>query len=714
MYSDHENLVTLFRPDTCNPELSKSALDKVYRWCYTLSRFRINHMEHLPGQRNLWADLLSRWAHPTYKEEKEMFQLRSVCWKRFERRILKATAGRKKTKITPAKLQAKGKKKSKSTPAKADVNPSNGRKKAKKRKAPEEKTPVIPGSKRKRLTKKEEEERRARGREWNKFLNLEFQVRMEDKELPGLPQILEAQRNLSDKDVEFKRANANHFKTNEDGVLTYKGLVWIPEEARELQLYAMIMAHCGFAGHRGSGPTSAKIKKWGYWQKWDEDVKDFCSQCRLCEKTKTGETIPRPWGQSVSGSKPGEVVHFDYMYIAPPKDNWDHKYKYVLVLKDDYSGMVDLWPAETCDHTVVVHALQHWESIMGRAKVLVSDRGSHFKNQVLEEYVKHSKVLYNPLRPNVEAGEGESVPQRHHFTTAYCPWANGTVENVNKHLKALLVMLTKEARIDWKDWPAMLSVIAGVLNSSESYRNLGYTPRQLFMGPGKADNPLNVIYNQRTTTISHLEKSKEEYDKDFKDLMEALEVMHRKVDEKREHIYDRNYWGKLMAKRGEDSKAVSDRDRLVDFAVGDFVMVATPRALPSKLVARWSGPYEVVRCVDDYVYEVKHLVTGHLMEAHIMRIKFFCNSELNKSISLMDEITSHENHDLLFVAEEVEDFRRDDRLDASYVKMKWLGFSKLESTWELVEDMAQTFPELLERYFKSIEGMKHAKYNPLM
>ena len=39
-----------------------------------------------------------------------------------------------------------------------------------------------------------------------------------------------------------------------------------------------------------------------------------------------------------------------------------------------------------------------------------------------------------------------------------------------------------------------------------------------------------------------------------------------------------------------------------------------------------------------------------------MRIKFFCNSELEQSIALMDEITAHENYDLLFNAELIEDF----------------------------------------------------------
>lgn len=702
LYSDHENLVTLFRPDAANPELSKSALDKVYRWCYTLSRFRINHMEHLPGQRNVWADLLSRWAHPTYKEEQVAFQLRSVRWRQWEKEASRRVNSNRKS-----KQQASNKK------ANKDVNPNNGRTLEQKRKR--DILPRLPGSQRKRLTEKEIEARRNRGRDWNQYLNLEFSIRMADKDLPGIPEIKEAQDNLSLSDKLFKEQNAKHMQLNHDGIWMYDGKVWIPDGAMELKLYAMIMAHCGFAGHRGQATTAIKLKKWGYWPKQDDDLRDFCGQCRLCTKSKTGETVPRPWGQSVSGTKPGEVIHFDYMYITPPADSWYHDYKYVLVIKDDYTGMVDLWPAKTCDHDTVVKALQHWESIMGRARILVSDRGSHFKNRFLEAYVRHSKVLYNPLRPNHDTGDSPlEQPQVHHFTMAYCPWANGTVENVNKHLKALLQILTKEARLSMEHWPSLLPVISGILNSSESYRNVGYSPRQLFMGEGKAFNPLDVIYNEKTDKVMHLDVPRVEasYKEQFTELMSSLELMHKKVNDRRHKMYDRDYWGKAMANRSVHSDEVQNRDRLVDFTVGDFVMVATPGQLPSKLSARWRGPYEVVRCIDEYIYEVRHLVTGKLLAAHIMRIKFFCNSELDQHVALLDEITSHENYDLLFTPEGIEEFRYDEKLNAAYVKVKWLGFSSLESTWEYVDDIARDFPELTDMYFGSMEGLRHAAHNP--
>src|SRR4051812_26856936 len=40
-----------------------------------LSSYRVISMEHLPGQHNVWADMLSRWAHPTYYQEGNGHQL---------------------------------------------------------------------------------------------------------------------------------------------------------------------------------------------------------------------------------------------------------------------------------------------------------------------------------------------------------------------------------------------------------------------------------------------------------------------------------------------------------------------------------------------------------------------------------------------------------------------------------------------------------------
>ena len=54
------------------------------------------------------------------------------------------------------------------------------------------------------------------------------------------------------------------------------------------------------------------------------------------------------------------------------------------MLKDSYSHFVDMIPCRTCSHVEVVNALLNWESTFRNIEVLVTDRGSHFKNLMME------------------------------------------------------------------------------------------------------------------------------------------------------------------------------------------------------------------------------------------------------------------------------------------------------------------------------------------
>jgi hypothetical protein len=72
VFCDHANIVSLFHPEALSPTLAKQTVDKVYRWLFHLGSYRVLSMEHLAGQHNIWADMLSRSAHPTYYKMKRM------------------------------------------------------------------------------------------------------------------------------------------------------------------------------------------------------------------------------------------------------------------------------------------------------------------------------------------------------------------------------------------------------------------------------------------------------------------------------------------------------------------------------------------------------------------------------------------------------------------------------------------------------------------
>lgn len=61
LLTDNRNLTYIF---TTNPDLRKPTTDKLQRWAMRLSAFTYS-IEHIDGESNLWADLLSRWAQPT-------------------------------------------------------------------------------------------------------------------------------------------------------------------------------------------------------------------------------------------------------------------------------------------------------------------------------------------------------------------------------------------------------------------------------------------------------------------------------------------------------------------------------------------------------------------------------------------------------------------------------------------------------------------------
>ncbi|KAF0699577.1 Aste57867_9865 [Aphanomyces stellatus] len=61
LFTDHRNLVYMFNPRGSNGTLAKYQADKLQRWALVMSTFPYT-IECLPGDVNVWGDLLSRWG----------------------------------------------------------------------------------------------------------------------------------------------------------------------------------------------------------------------------------------------------------------------------------------------------------------------------------------------------------------------------------------------------------------------------------------------------------------------------------------------------------------------------------------------------------------------------------------------------------------------------------------------------------------------------
>jgi Integrase core domain/Integrase zinc binding domain len=166
--------------------------------------------------------------------------------------------------------------------------------------------------------------------------------------------------------------------------------LWIPECAVELQLHLCVEAHCRSAGHRAYEATLCAIKEYVAWTTMAKDFKIFVQNCLHCVASIPGDKVPRPLGTQLHATKPNKILHFDFLYIVLSRDG---KYQYLLLLMDDLSGYLWLVPCRTADAAATVYALMQWFAVFGVVLLWISDRGSHFKNEVVRRVQKELKVV---------------------------------------------------------------------------------------------------------------------------------------------------------------------------------------------------------------------------------------------------------------------------------------------------------------------------------
>ena len=221
------------------------------------------------------------------------------------------------------------------------------------------------------------------------------------------------------------------------------GSIWIPNDAIDLKLRFLTIAHAGNAGHRVVDQTWNALRNKFTWSDQREDVRSFVASCLLCVLSKTGERFPRPLSTRTHGSKPNEVIHFDYLFLGES----DGSEKYALVVKDDLSGYVRLELTNSADAQHSASVLAKWTRVFTSPEIWVSDQGSHFKNELLNQLAHEHRISQN-------------------LTVAYSPWVNGTVASVMRSVLSTTRAILAELKLGPQDWVSVLPTVASVINEA--------------------------------------------------------------------------------------------------------------------------------------------------------------------------------------------------------------------------------------------------------
>ena len=93
---------------------------------------------------------------------------------------------------------------------------------------------------------------------------------------------------------------------------------------------------------------------------------------------------------------------------------------------------------------------------------------------------------------------------------------------------------------------------------------------------------------------------------------------------------------------------------------------------------------------------------GLKIESHIKRLKFFCDSDLDNEcvVAMANEVSLQDSVDNMMLVESIEEYSL--MGGEHLVRIKWLGLSTLEGTWE-------SCPELVEEFIQRADDLTQAK-----
>ena len=397
------------------------------------------------------------------------------------------------------------------------------------------------------------------------FLLDNVDIRFEQQKDPGLQQLIQIIEDPENNEstIALRRKSKNFTLIN--GVLYKKNaipsgndnLLVVPHHLK----HEILFAHHSepLAGHLGIAKTFHRIKGRFYWDAMQSDVEKFVKGCADCQARK-GEQHKKPAGllKPIQVGLPFDRVAIDILGPFPKSKRGN----VVIVVATDYATR---WAetramANAKAESVAKFILEQILTRHGSPRYLLSDRGTNFRSQVVQELLKLMGVYHN-------------------FTTAYHPQCNGLTERFNKTLADMLAVFTSTSQ---KDWCQYLTHVTFAYN----------TARQ----DTTQFSPFMLVYAREAvlpTQANLLQEPLSSYVFDIRE--KALAVRNWAV----ENIYK---------KQNIDKERFDEKHRHVEFMPGEKIKIFTPIrkvGKSEKLLLKYFGPYTVIRKMGDVDYEIR-------------------------------------------------------------------------------------------------------------
>ena len=349
-----------------------------------------------------------------------------------------------------------------------------------------------------------------------------------------------------------------------------------------------------------------------------------------------------------------ECLNIDY--VGPYPDGG-----YCLVIIDCFSRWVELFAVDNVTgEATAVSLLEHFGRF-GAPSQLRSDRGSHFVNALIREFL----IL---------------VGTQHCLTLAYSKEENSLVERANKEVNRHLRAFTFDSNtVD--DWRLSLPMVQRIMNSSMTIRTKLSASQILFgdaldLNRGIFISPSEVIEGTQPLTayMSKLYSIQNSLIKIAKDNLISA---------------DADHMGGYPAER-------------TDFAPGSFVLVQYRTGLPpTRLHTIWKGPLRVLSGVKS-TFILLDLITNKEKSYHVSDMKPFIFDPL-----ISDPTNKARKDYLEFFVEKIlqhEGGNRSKKTQLSFL-VKWVGYDDTHNSWEPYANLRDV--QVLHDYLRSHDMSNH-------
>ncbi|XP_022001259.1 KRAB-A domain-containing protein 2-like [Helianthus annuus] len=239
---------------------------------------------------------------------------------------------------------------------------------------------------------------------------------------------------------------------------------------------------------------------------------------------------------------------------------------------DDVSKWVEAQALPTNEARVVLKFLKKLFSLFGTPKALISDRGTHFCNALME------KLL---------ACYGDT----HHLSTAYHPKTSGQVENANRDIKRILKKIVGKNRKDWSD-----KLDDAFWAFRTAYKTpLGTTPFMIVYGKAchlPVELEHRALWALKTVNLDMTEAARKHF------------FQIHELEELRDVAYARS-WG------------IKEKTKI--------------EVICGKLKSKWSGPYMVHYVFPYGAVEIMVETDGRSWKVNGHRLKHYIGGAINKN-----------------------------------------------------------------------------------